>query len=369
VILTANTDGKLYYYDQSSPTTAPAQITATAGSTPTSVTAVLVTPERHVMIIGTNDDPRSIAWSSSEDYEDWDFASTTNTAGTLPLHSRTPLLKGWTVAEGTLVMSYTDVFLVRYTGEPYIYSGTDPISDTSLFNPMSVATFGGKAVWPSRMGFQLYAGGYVQPLPCPVFEDIMGGHDESVRMDPTYGPFRMHGCHNFRFPEIWWFYPSVGNSECNRYLAWNYAENFWFWGELPRSAMSPADAYQYPYMGGTDGHIYEHEFGWLANGASRIGDVWAETGALGLGNGDRTMDVNQLLIASGNGYDELTVSAYGKMAPEGTEYTVGPFTPRSDGYTDARFSFRHSRLRFTNATDDHFSVGMIMADVTPGTGR
>jgi hypothetical protein len=370
VIVNANTDGKLYYYDQSAPATAPVQITATAGSTPIGATAVLVTPERHVMIIGTNGDPRSIGWSSSEDYQDWDFASTTNTAGKLPLRARTPLLKGWSVAEGTLVMSYTDVFLIRYTGEPYIYSGTDPISDTSLFNPMSVATFGGKAAWPSRMGFQLYAGGYVQPLPCPVFEDIMSGHDESMRMDPTYGPFRMHGCHNFRFPEIWWFYPSVGNTECNRYIAWNYAENFWFWGELPRTAMAPADAYQYPYMGGADGHIYEHEFGWLANGATRAGQVWAETGALGLGAGDRTMDVHQMLIASGHhDADDLSVQVFGKMTPEGPEYSAGPFVPRSDGYTDARFSFRHPRLRFTNNTDGHFSIGRLMLDVTQGTGR
>lgn len=372
VIINANTDGKLWYYTQSTPTVAPVQITATSGTTPTSANAVLVTPERHAMIIGINGDPRSIAWSSSEDYTDWNFASTTNTAGTLPLRSRTPLLKGWSVAEGTLVMSYTDVFLIRYSGEPYIYQGTDPISDTSLFNPMSVATFGGKAAWPSRMGFQLYAGGFVQPLPCPVFQDIMWGHDDAVRMDPTYGPFRIHGCHNFRFPEIWWFYPSVGNTECNRYLAWNYAENFWFWGELPRSAMSPADAYQYPYMGGTDGHIYEHEFGYLANGESRVGQVWAETGALGIGAGDRTMDVSQLLIALGAEAGEghaVTVQVYGRMTPEGTEYSVGPFTPRADGYTDARFSFRHSRLRITTAADGHFSLGTIFADVSPGTGR
>jgi hypothetical protein len=93
-------------------------------------------------------------------------------------------------------MSYTDVFLIRYVGQPYIYAGTDPISDTSLFNPASVATFGGKAAWPTRHGFQLYSGGFTSSRSrVPSRRDT--GHGIRRRPGdcdgPDWGPFRMHG--------------------------------------------------------------------------------------------------------------------------------------------------------------------------------
>lgn len=358
VILTANSDGHLFHYAQSTPTTAPTVISGA----PTGNNAVIVTPERHAMVFGTGGDGRKVAWCSREDYTDWNYASTTNTAGFLNLTSRTPLLKGVIVQEGILAFSYTDIFLLQYVGQPYIYGGTAPISSTSMFNPNCIATFNGKAVWPSRMGFQLYAGGFVQPLDCPILGDLFED------MDPLWGPFRIHGSHNGVFPEIWWFYPSNGSQECDRYVIWNYAENWWGWGALPRSAMSEADAYKLPYMGSPTGIMYQHEDGWLDAGNSRVGSVWLESSALNLDMGT-TLDVSQMRIATGHGAGDLTVTAYGQYAPEGAEYTFGPFIPRSDGYTDARFSAASARLRFTGATDDNWSLGKIFLDVMPGSGR
>lgn len=340
----------------------------TTTGAPVSNTSVIVTAERHLMAIGVSGNRKMIGWSSREDQTDWNFSSVTNTAGFLTLSSRSPLVYAVTVAEGTLVFSYTDVFLIRYVGQPSIYGGTSPISDTALFNPQSVAVFGGKAVWPSRQGFQLYSGGYVQPLACPVMSDILTG-DDAIRMDPLWGQFRIHGAHIFSRPEIWWFYPSVGHTECNRYIAWNYEENFWFWGELPRSAMAPADAYQYPLMGGTDGHIYSHENGVLANGASRVGQIWAETGALSVGNGDNVISIDQMQIATGRGYANLNVEFTGVYAPEGQEYLEGPFVPRDDGYTDCRLEYRDVRMKLIAAQDGNFSVGVIRLNVIPGGQR
>jgi hypothetical protein len=341
----------------------------TTTGAPVSNYAVTTTDERHVMAIGAGGDPGLIAWSSREDPSDWDYASLTNTAGFLRLNTKSRLLMGIKVTEGTLVFSRTDVFLIRYVGQPSIYGGTAPISDASMFNPSSVVSFGGKAAWPGRQGFQLYSGGYVQPLPCPVWAEIMDGDDPTIRMDSTWGPFRIHGGYNFRFPELLWFYPSVGQTECDRYLAWNYVENFWFWGSLARSAMAPADAFQYPLMGGSDSHVYTHEFGDLANGVSRVGEIWVESGALGLGAGDQTASIDQMQLATGRGYGNLSVEFIGTYTPEGQEYTEGPFTPRDDGYTDCRLDYRDVRLRLSAAQDGNFSVGLIRLDVRPSGGR
>lgn len=348
-------------------TYAPVTTGAVAG-----VSAVIVTDERHVMAIGYNGNPRGIAWSSREDPTDWDFASVTNTAGFLALNSNTPLLSARKCAEGILVFSHTEVFLIRYTGSTYVYGTAAstplaPIASVNSLNPTAWAEFdAGKVVTLGRSGFSVYAGGYVQPLFCPFLDAILpAGENPAFAMDPTWGPFRVHASFNGRFPEVTFFYPSTGNTECNRYVTWNYVDNTWTWGALNRSAMHPADAYQYPYMGSTDGHVFEHEVGWLDNGASRVGEVWAETGALSFGQYQANVETQQLLLSTGHGYNTLTVTAYGQYAPEGPEYSEGPWVPSDTGWTDARSNFFAVRLRFSLAVDGPFSVGRLFAEVTP----
>ena len=361
VVLTANSDGRLFYYVSSTPNTAPTIISGA----PTGVNGVVVTDERHVMAIGGGTGAltaRTVSWSSSEDYTDWNFSSTTNTAGYQQLSSRTPLLKAVKVKEGVLIFSTTDVFLCQYVGLPFIY-GFQHISDTSMMHPDSIATFNGKAVWLSRYGFQLYNGGFVQPLDCPILNDILTG------MDPVYGPARLHASHHGVFPEVWFFYPSTGSTECDRYAVWNYAENWWGWGALPRSAMAPADVYKFPYMGGSDGNMYQHEDGWLAAGASRVGSIYVESGALGLDNGDQFVEVRQVVPATGIGTSQLGISFYTRNTPEGAERTFGPYSMRSDGYTDTRVSGREARVRFQALTDGDWGLGKVRLDVASGGGR
>ena len=362
IILTANTDGRLFYYSVSSPSTAPAVIT----TAPTGCHSVLVTDERHAMVFGYgtggSDNSRTVAWSSREDYTDWNFSSTTNTAGYQALTARSALLKGVKVKEGVLVFGYSDVFLAQYVGQPFIY-GFQRISDTEMMHPDNIATFNGKAVWLSRSGFQLYSGGFVQPLPCPILNDIF---DE---MDPYAGPTRIHSSHHGLYPEIWWFYPTTGNSEANRYIIWNYAENWWGWGYLSRSAMFPAEVFRLPYMGSPAGNIYQHEDGWTDVGNPRYSQIFAETGAIGIGNGDQFVEVTQGLIATGNGYNKLSATFYGRAAPEGSERTFGPYSIRSDGYTDTRVTAREARIRFQATQDGDWGFGKVRLDVTSSGKR
>jgi hypothetical protein len=361
VILTANSDGRLFYYNDTTPTVAPTVIS----TAPVGNTAVVVTDERHVMAIGQTGgggSNRRVAWSSREDYTDWNYASTTNTAGYLDLSVRTPLLKGVKVREGVLIFSMTDIFLATYVGTPYVYS-FQRLADTEMFHPDGVATFNGKAVWLSRTGFQVYNGGFVQPLECPILNDIM------AEMDPGYGPFSVHACHNGVYPEVWFFYATNGNTSPNRYVIWNYAENWWAWGHMSRTAMAPAEVFKYPYAGDLYGNMYQQEIGYTDSGTSRVGQIYAETGALGLGNGDQTIEIRQVLPATGTGASSLQLEFFTRQTPEGTERTFGPYTPRADGYTDVRVSGRETRVRFVAAQDGAFGIGKMRFDVSQGSGR
>lgn len=358
VILTANSDGRLFYYDTSVSTTAPAVIT----TAPTGNNSVLVTSERHVMAIGQSGGGGSlyrVAWSSAEDYTDWNFASTTNTAGYQDLDAHTPLLKGVEVREGTLILSQTDVYLAQYVGRPFVY-GFTRISDASLINPNTIVMFNGNAAWMGRNGFQLYSGGSVQFIDCPILPDIF---DE---MDQTYGAFRAFGCSNGFVPELWWFYPTTGNTECTKYVIWNYAENWWGWGTLSRSAMAPGSDTRKPLMGTSTGLVYRHEVGFTDAGLPRYPNVFLESGALEMQNG--IVDINGIRAATGLGSDSLTVTAYSRYTPEGDEYTFGPYTPRSDGYTDTRISGNAPRLRFQPSADTSWALGKVYLDVNKNSG-
>jgi len=329
---------------------------------PTANRAVVVTPERHVMVLQVDGDPFSYGWSSREDYTDWDFASVTNTAGKLPVASETPLFAICKVREGMLMFSESHVYLVRYVGLPFIY-GHDELAKTALLSSNACATMGGRAVWMTGDGFTQYDGGSVQPLECTfadrLFEDI----------DPEYGPRLTHAASNGIHKEVWWFYPSIGSTECDRYVIWNYAEDWWSWGSLARTAMFPAGAGPYPVLAGADRNIYEHEVGWLADGVSRVGSIYAESAVINAPGAEDTLHVSQILPSGGYGAENASFTLYSRMAPEGAERTFGPYTTRSDGYVDCRASGRDIRIKVASAEDDDFSIGRMRLKVAAGGKR
>lgn len=152
-------------------------------------------------------------------------------------------------------------------------------------------------------------------------------------------------------------------------MIWNWQENWWSVGALPRSAMLAASVAPYPVMAGSDGHIFEHEKGWTAAGLSRVGEVWAETANIAIGGGDQRIEVAQAQFDSGHGFAATRMLAFTKEAGDGPEYAEGPFLPGADGWTDCRFSGRDIRLRIEAAQDGDWSLGELRLDAQPGAGR
>lgn len=335
---------------------------ATLDNVARSCRAVLVTPERHVQVIGIGGNPRRFAWSSREDYTDWVFNSTTNTAGFIDLEASTPLRSMAKVREGTLIFSESEVFLSRFIGLPFVYNA-QILGETRLIAPNAYATFEGRCVWLSRSGFRLYDGGSFAPIQCDVLDYVLAD------IDPITGPTKTFGCWNGTFPEVWFFYPSVGSLECDKYVIWNYSEKWWSVGSLSRTAMAPASVRKRPFMAGVDRFIYDHEYGWTNAGNSRVGTVWAETGALGLDAGQNLVEVKQLIPANSRGANSMRFNFYGRMTPEGAERTFGPYTPRADGYVDTRVNAREARMRVEATQDNDWSLGQVRLDVRAGAKR
>jgi len=366
VLLLSSKDNRLFHYISSTPLVDPVLMTE-----PPLSNAVCVTDERHVMlaapVIGGTYYPHRICWASSESLTDWDFASVTNTAGYLDLTCTSPLISLVKVREGILAFTYTEVFLVRYVALPYIY-GASRLTEMPMFHPYSIATFGpGNAMWFSPRAFQQYANGSVQPVPCPIFHDIK----EDFSLD--WGPMRVHASSNGNFPEVWLFWPSLNANECNRYAIVNFNENWWAWGYLERTAMHPAGALKRPIAGTVDGTIYEHENGWTDAGLPILDKRFLETGALGLGDGAKVVNVKRALLSTSDNVNDIPrarkLQFYGRYTPDGSERVFGPYMPRVDGYTDTRVNAREARVRLIGNVDDLFDVGLLRLDVSAGGGR
>jgi hypothetical protein len=356
VLAVASFDGRLMRWTPQKP-----QDKATVISqAPQGARAMIVTDERHVVMIGSAVNPRRVSWCSREDYTDWNFASVTNTAGFIDMNTDGLPVALARVREGILIFTEIDVWLMRFVGSPYIYSLERIGETTSLISPNSIATFGGRAVWMGREGFFLYDGGYVKPLPSDV------GGFLYADMDAYTGIFRAHAAPNGSFPEIWFFYPSEGATECDRYALWNYEENWWALGKLERTVAAPAGVAKFPMMASPDGHLYQHESGWTAAGLTRVGQVYATSPTIRVGDGgDRQLSVLQTFPDLNGAPKAASFTFDVRDTPDGPPRRAGPYLARSDGYMDARFTGRDVQLTVTATADDLWTLGKPILEAKP----
>jgi hypothetical protein len=214
----------------------------------------------------------------------------------------------------------------------------------------------------------------VQPLPCDVKDFFFAS------INPTLGG-RTFGTPDPQFAELWWDYPDTGSSECSRYIAMNYAMqgNPWIIGTRARTAGDKAGALYYPILAGlapdgTHGALYQHETGFQDNGADRAanGLVWAETGAITLGEGDTRFNVRQVVV---DGNTDPANPAFGfrffaKEQPFDTnEWDTGLYTSIHNGLLDIRFSGRSVRMRVVATRDVQFEIGRTRLDGVPAGTR
>lgn len=358
VLAVASSDGRLLHYSQAAPSTA-AAVVATA---PTANRSVIVTPERHAMMLQVGGVGNEIGWSSREDYTDWDFASTTNTAGKLPLRTESPLMSQTLVREGVLVWSETEVFLGRYVGLPYIY-GFDELGSANLYAPNAFAEFDGRAAWMDQAGFMTYEGGTIRPLPSPltdyVFSDI----------NHQWGPRNAHAFFNGAFNEVWWFYPSANSRECDRFVVWSYTGDWWSMGKLRRTAGFPAGAGPHPVMASPECYIYNHDTGWEYPDLDDDAPIYIASSTINIAEGEQALHISQLIPSNGSNYDATSYELFTRMTPAQPEVANGPYLARADGYVDTRATGRDVRLRIKGIKDVDWSIGRIRMKAAAGGRR
>jgi hypothetical protein len=343
LVACADTDGKLYEWQLGFATPTLAAVITNA---PTGCAALLSTAERFLFALGASSNGRLVKWSDQEDNTTW-TASATNQAGDFEINSSGSLKCGKRVRGINLLFTDVDVHTASYVGLPYVYSFERVGSGCGVISAQSVAAIDSAAMWMSRSGFWMFDG-YVKPMPCDVSDYVF----QNLNYNQAS---KVYAVHNSKYGEVWWFYPSSQSTEVDSYVTYNYRENHWNIGSFGRTAGTDRGVFTNPIMVDASGYIYEHEVGYNYDS----GSVYAESGPFEIGNGDNIMSVRQV-IPDEQTLGEVAVSFKSRMYPTSTETTHGPYSASQP--TDARFSGRQVKIKYTGAVLDDWRVGVTRLD-------
>jgi hypothetical protein len=366
LLIVPTQDGHLFHWSPTTPATLPAIIAAA----PTLNKGVIVTDQRSAVLLGAGGDPRNIAWSDQENYNIW-APDVTNLAGSKRLASQSYALTAAKVSQGILIWTAADLHLMTYVGPPYAYGITQIAAGCGPASARAVVAIGSTVIWPGHQSFWAWAGS-VTP-----FQSDVGDWMFSVLNRGYIG--RLFGSPNPAFSEMWWDWPDEGAQECTRYVAVNFADpaHPWTIGVRNRTAADPIGALDYPVLGGplgNGGGLYLHEYGWLENGAPRApnGLVYAQSGAITLGEGDVRFAVTQLVFDAACGVDDMLgyrFTVRENPYDEASEYDTGLFTVVHNGLMDMRFSGRTAAMRMEALFDADFAVGRPRLIIQPAGRR
>jgi hypothetical protein len=341
-------DGKLYEWGLNTSVKA----AAIAGA-PTDCDGLVTTGERFLMALRR----RTVQWCDQGDNTAW-TPLPTNQAGDQDLDTSGTLKCGRRVSGATLLFTDVDVWRARYLGPPYVFGFEKAGADCGLIATGAVVSLDTRCVWMGKQGFFLY-NGYTEALPCEAADKVFS--DFNLQQASKVTAF-----HNAQFGEVWWFYPSGGSNENDRYVFWNYRLDHWWTGALARTCGAGPGVFQYPILIDTAGRLQEHESGlsWGATPFARSGPIeWPGD----LASGERRLLVRGL-IADERTQGDVQASFHVREAPNGTEATLGPFVIGA-APTSCLFSARQAELTVSFARPAEARFGGVRLDVATAGRR
>jgi len=296
-------DSGIYYWDKGSGTSARAVELSTTGSSQTSVPTickqVMVSDrDRHVLAFGCDaigansaatqgngtQDPLLIRFSSQENPVDW-WPVATNTAGDLRLGSGSTFVRALETKREILVWTDTALTSMRFIGPPFTFGLQQLASNITIAGPNSAVATEDYVFWMGLDNFYVYAGQTTQ-LPCTVKEKVFN----DINLDQID---KIYSGVNAEFSEVFWFYPAEGSFDNDRYVVYNYLDKVWYFGTLERTAWLDRGTRTFPLATDNSGYVYNHEFGYDADGAAM--DSFIESSVMDIGDGDHFTYIRRVI--------------------------------------------------------------------------
>jgi len=375
-------DGGIYEWDPDSGLGVRA--TAISGAPTKSKYALVSTPDRHLICFGTEStigtpatqDPMLVRFSSQEDVNDF-VATATNTAGGQRLTDGNEIITAVRSRGQILIWTDTSLHGMQFLGPPYTFGFQQLGANCGIIGPHASADVNGVSYWMSKDAFFVFDG-TVKKIPCTVqdyvFKDINIIQAQKV-----------HVGINTQFNEVTWWYCSFTSDYIDRFVTYNYLENTWHIGTMPRTAWTDIGTFEKPLAtkydptstaatistiyGLTAGRsiIYNQEDGYNGDGAAI--SSYIRSGYFDIGDGDQMLLMSRFIPDFKNQIGDLTVRLLLRPFPQATAtpssldpYTITPSTEK----VDTRARGRQIQLRIeSDALGSNWRFGTMRVDIQP----
>ena len=365
--------GSIYYWDKTNGETTRAVDFSTlsgASDTPTIANQILVSEiDRHVICMGANpigsatQDPMQIRWSDQENAAMW-TPKTNNTAGGLRLSSGSEIIGAIRTRQEIAIFTDTALYSMQFIGPPFIFGVNLITEGISMVSPQACVNANNVVYFMDQDNFYMYSG-TVQSLPCTVRAYVFDDFNYSQT-------FKVFATRNAQYNEVSWFYCSSSSDEIDRYVTYNYLEQTWTIGTLPRTSWIDAGgASSNPLAAGSSGtttnYLYEHEVGSNDDGSAMT--AYVESADFDAGDGDQFMFIKRLIpdvaFVGTDTAPELTYSIKTRDFPLGSLNTATTATvTNTTGVAYIRARARQMRVRIESTdVDNSWRLGDTRFDI------
>jgi hypothetical protein len=236
-------DGKTFLWDLSAGVNTRAAVLN--GAPVKSKYALLSTPDRHLVCFGTDtvigdattQDPMFVRFSNQEDITVF-VESATNTAGGQRLTDGNTIVSAIRSRGQILIFTDTSLHGQQFIGPPFTFGFQQLGANCGLIGPHAAVDVNGQAFWMGTEAFYVFDG-TVKKLPCTVQDFVFKDLNQVQKT-------KVHVGLNSQFNEVTWWYCSVTSDFIDRLVTYNYLENTWAIGTMPRSAWVDLSVYPKP---------------------------------------------------------------------------------------------------------------------------
>ena len=347
--------------------------------------SLVSTPDRHLIILGTEN---TIGTPSSQDdllirFSDQENITTyqptaENTAGSLRIADGSRIVAAERSRGQILIWTDTSLHSMQFIGPPFTFGLRQLGQNCGIIGTHAGVDLNGVSYWMSQDSFYLFDG-TVKKVPCTVEQFVFNNINITAAENAFAG-------HNGEFNEILWFYPREGSNQINAIVAYNYLEQTWWTGTLARTSWIDREVYDNPIgtyydstatannetiIGLTNGAstVYIHETGTDADGEAMT--AYVKSGSVEIGEGNDILFVQKLIPDIQNQSGVLNMDLEFKYYPNTSQSTI-----KSTTFTDTTdfVSLRGRGREFTvnvvsNTTGTAWRLGTQRFDVQPDGRR
>jgi hypothetical protein len=317
-------------------------------------------------------DPLLIRWSDVSDFTDWRILET-NSARQFRLPKGNRIVAAHQTRDQILVFTDIAVYSMVFVGGNNVFQFTDLGTNTSAAGVHSVIDVNGIVMWMGIDDFYMYTGTII-PIPNSL-DDFIYDQDGEGRLDINQKE-KIYAGVNKKFHEVWWFYPKEGTDpdteDIQNYVVYNYLENVWYYGTMPRSVWTDRGTFSTPFAVGIDRTLYSHENGKDADGAPLR--AFIRSGYFDLGEGLDFAFVDRILPdleLPNSSTCKITIFTKRYPHPNARIITKGPFIfSDDDNKISMRARGRAMAIQYeVDGVGEDFEIGKMRIGIQPDGHR